>query len=78
MVKTGWATHEKIVHDIPGDPARPLSEADVLGKFRRLVEPVLGGEGCERILQPGQSVVQSTQSLLSVMRDIEAACAAET
>ena len=75
-VKTGSSTHEKSVHDVPGDPARPFNEADVLGKFRRLVAPVLGGEGCEGVLAPGQSVLQSAQSLAALMREIEAACGA--
>jgi 2-methylcitrate dehydratase PrpD len=34
--------HERRINHVPGDPARPLSEARMAEKFRRLVEPVIG------------------------------------
>jgi 2-methylcitrate dehydratase PrpD len=41
---------ERIVTDVPGDPARPFDRDAVREKFQRLAGPMIGPEACERTL----------------------------
>jgi 2-methylcitrate dehydratase PrpD len=50
IVSAGAARHERLVTDVPGDPARPFDRARVQGKFVRFVGPVLGMEMTEQML----------------------------
>jgi 2-methylcitrate dehydratase PrpD len=43
-VRAGAARYERLVRDVPGDPACPFDRAQVREKFVRFVEPVLGTE----------------------------------
>jgi 2-methylcitrate dehydratase PrpD len=49
------------ISDVPGDPARPLSEARLAEKFQRLVTPVLG-QG-DSLWQSALDALRSTEAL---------------
>jgi len=53
-----------------GDPGRPLAEAELLAKFRRLAEPVLGEERCGRFLDlaSGLERLPDLRPLLALLR----------
>ena len=40
-------TASVLVTDAPGDPARPLSDGELLAKFHRLADPVIGAGAAE-------------------------------
>jgi 2-methylcitrate dehydratase PrpD len=50
--------HERRINQIPGDPARPLSEARIAEKFRRLVSPVLGEGAAAPLWQSAMDAVR--------------------
>jgi 2-methylcitrate dehydratase PrpD len=60
-VVTAQGRYETRINHVPGDPARPLSEASMAEKFQRLVAPVLG-EG-DSLWQSGLDVLHSAQAL---------------
>jgi 2-methylcitrate dehydratase PrpD len=70
VAETASGRHERLITNIPGDPDRPFTEADVRAKFKRLTAAALGGE-VENFLQLSLSALQSKESLLSLMREIE-------
>lgn len=54
---------ERLVNDVPGDPATPLTEAEIERKFVKLTEPVLGHEGARRLLADGLNLLSSPEAL---------------
>ena len=73
-VTTASGLHERLVRHVPGDPARPLDEADIVDKFNRLATPVIGAPGAERILQAAIATLP-TQALASqIMAQLDALC----
>ena len=71
VVTTPSGRHQRRVRDIPGDPARPFSEADIGSKFHRCVAAGDGGdEVAKRLWQSSTSVLRSRESLLSMMQDL--------
>jgi 2-methylcitrate dehydratase PrpD len=51
VVAASGRKHEKTVLQVPGDPERPLGEAQLAEKFRRLAAPVVGEGAAENMLQ---------------------------
>ncbi|MBO0759027.1 MAG: MmgE/PrpD family protein, partial [Bradyrhizobiaceae bacterium] len=58
---TAHGRYEREISDVPGDPARPLSEARLTEKFQRLVAPVLG-QG-DPLWQSALDALRSAQAL---------------
>jgi len=76
-VTTASGQHERLVRAVPGDPERPLDEADIVRKFNRLATPVIGEPGAERILQAATATLP-TQALASqIMVQLDALCRVE-
>jgi 2-methylcitrate dehydratase PrpD len=69
-VTTSSGRQERRVDHVPGDPARPFTEADVRNKFQHFVTPV-GGEATARFLQSSLIALDARDSLLSLMQDLE-------
>jgi 2-methylcitrate dehydratase PrpD len=51
VVAASGRKHEKTILQVPGDPERPLGEAQLAQKFRRLAAPVVGEGAAENMLQ---------------------------
>jgi 2-methylcitrate dehydratase PrpD len=73
MVTAGSTRYERLVTDIPGDPARPFDGAKVREKFARFVAPVLGTEKTEQILTRISDALASG-TFAALVAEIEAAC----
>lgn len=58
---TAHGRYERQISDVPGDPARPLSEARLVEKFQRLVAPVLGPG--DPLWQSALDALRSAQAL---------------
>jgi 2-methylcitrate dehydratase PrpD len=58
---TAHGRYERHISYVPGDPARPLSEARLAEKFQQLVAPVLG-QG-DRLWQSALDTLRSAQAL---------------
>lgn len=76
VVMTASGRHEHDVHDVPGDPARPFTEADVRKKFKRCVASCLDEDAAERLWRSSLTVLQSRDALLSMLRDLDRVMAA--
>jgi 2-methylcitrate dehydratase PrpD len=63
--------HEKTVLQVPGDPERPLGEAQLGEKFRSLVAPIVGEGAAENLLQLSFSTLD--EGPLGLLEAIEAA-----
>ena len=61
---------EKLVLHVPGDPERPLGEAELGEKFRRLTSPVVGEGAAEDLLR--SSLAALDDSPLALLEAIEA------
>ena len=70
VVTTPTGRHERRVCAVPGDPARPLAEADVRNEFLHSVGSGMADDSAEPLWQSGMSVLRSRQSLLSMMQDL--------
>jgi 2-methylcitrate dehydratase PrpD len=71
-VSANSGTHERIVTDVPGDPTRTLSAADVMAKYMRFAAPVLGVGKAEQIFKRcGQAI--ATGEFSSLVVEIEQA-----
>ena len=65
---------ESDVSHVPGDPDRAFDSGDIKAKFRRFVNPVLGGETTERMLECGLSALEHQQSCRLLMQELGRAC----
>jgi 2-methylcitrate dehydratase PrpD len=70
-IMTASGPRERLVRDVPGDPARPLTEADIARKFCGLVESVMGEEGAQRMLQLAAAALHSPGSASELMRRLD-------
>jgi 2-methylcitrate dehydratase PrpD len=73
IVHAGAARYDRLVRDVPGDPARPFDRAQVREKFVRFVEPVLGTEKTQQVLARVSDALASG-AFGVVVAEIEAAC----
>jgi 2-methylcitrate dehydratase PrpD len=69
-VMTRSGTRERLVRHVPGDPARPLSEGDIVRKFYALVRPIMGEERAQRMLRFA-SAMPSPESATSIRRELD-------
>jgi 2-methylcitrate dehydratase PrpD len=60
-----------LVTDALGDPARPLSEADLLAKFHRLTDPVIGAGVAESVAKVALSAGTDDASLAALLAAVE-------
>jgi 2-methylcitrate dehydratase PrpD len=72
-VVAGSATYEQTVTHVPGDPARPFDRAQVQAKFLRFVEPVLGMERAEHMLERCHEALAAGK-VAPLVADIEQIC----
>jgi 2-methylcitrate dehydratase PrpD len=73
IVTAGSARHERLVTQVPGDPARPFDRAAVREKFTRFVAPVLGQDKTEQMLaRAGDALARGTFAAL--VAEIGEAC----
>ena len=60
-----------LVTDAPGDPARPLGDGELLAKFHRLADPVLGAGAAESLAKAALGAVSDDASLAALLAAIE-------
>jgi 2-methylcitrate dehydratase PrpD len=60
-----------LVTDAPGDPARPLSEGELLAKFHRLADPVIGAGPAESVAKAALGGVSEDASLAALLAAVE-------
>jgi 2-methylcitrate dehydratase PrpD len=60
-------TASVLVTDALGDPARPLSDGDLLAKFHRLADPVLGAGAAESVAKAALGAVSDDASLVALL-----------
>ena len=60
-----------LVTDAPGDPARPLSEGELLAKFHRLTDPVIGAGTAESVAKAALGAVSEDTSLTALLAAVE-------
>jgi 2-methylcitrate dehydratase PrpD len=65
--------HERVVTDVPGDPARPFDAAAVKEKFRRVVTPSIGTEAAAQVLERALGLLNGQTAAGQLVRDIEQA-----
>ena len=70
VVTTPTGRQERRVHDIPGDPARPFTEANLRNKFQGCVAHCLGEDAAKRLWQSSLTVLRSRDALLAMMQDL--------
>jgi 2-methylcitrate dehydratase PrpD len=73
IVTAGAARYERLVTDVPGDPARPFDRANVRDKFVRFTAPVLGMEKTEQMFSRISDALASG-AFAVLVAEIEAAC----
>lgn len=59
------------VTDAPGDPARPLSDGELLAKFHRLTDPVIGAGAAESLAKAALGAVTDNASLAALLAAVE-------
>lgn len=69
VVETASGRQERLINSIPGDPERSFTEDDVQAKFKRFTTAALGTE-VEKFLQLSLAALQSSESLVLLMREI--------
>jgi 2-methylcitrate dehydratase PrpD len=69
-VMTQSGQQERLVRHVPGDPARPLSEDDIVKKFYALIRPIMGEERAQRMLHLASAALQSLD-LASIKRELD-------
>jgi len=77
-VTTRDGKRDKFVRDVPGDPPRPLSDADLQQKFRQLVEPCLGKDKADRLKSAGSGVLESPDAVIDVLNIVNGCLEATT
>ncbi len=70
VVTTSSGRHERRVDHVPGDPARPFTEAEVGRKFEHFVAPV-AGDAAANLLQSSLTALHTRNALSSLMQDLE-------
>jgi len=70
VVTTSSGRHERGLDHVPGDPARPFTEAEVGRKFEHFVAPV-AGDAMANFLQSSLTVLDARNALCSLMQDLE-------
>jgi len=73
IVHAAGARYERLVRDVPGDPARPFDRAQVREKFAAFVEPVLGTEKTEQVLARISDALARGDFAI-IVEEIEAVC----
>jgi len=73
-VTVGGTRHERLVRDVPGDPARPFDRARVQEKFLCFAGAVVGADKAEQILVRCSTAVQVGE-FTALVRDVEQATA---
>jgi 2-methylcitrate dehydratase PrpD len=73
MTRSG-RQEERLVRHVPGDPARPLSEGDIVRKFYALVGPIMGEERSRRMLHLASATLRSPD-LASIKRELDSIAA---
>jgi 2-methylcitrate dehydratase PrpD len=71
----GSARYERLVTDIPGDPARPFDRARVREKFFRFAVPVIGPEQTEQLFRRCSETLFG-DNLRSLVEEIDRVCRA--
>jgi 2-methylcitrate dehydratase PrpD len=73
VVRTADGAHERLMLNVPGDSARPLSDAELGLKFRRFVAGAAGGEATESLLAACAFALETTgaaaQLVARIIRD---------
>jgi 2-methylcitrate dehydratase PrpD len=64
-------TQSVLVTDAPGDPARPLGDGDLLAKFHRLTDPVIGAGAAESVAKAALGAVSEDASLAALLAAVE-------
>ncbi len=72
-VTAGAARRERLVGDVPGDPARPFDRTRVREKFLRFAGPMVGKERAEQILSRCGEAFETGQFALLVSEIEQAA-----
>src|SRR5205085_7664852 len=73
IVSAGAARYERLVKNVPGDPARPFDGAKVREKFVRFVGPVLGHDKTEQMLARLSDAL-TRGAFAALVAEIEATC----
>ena len=60
-------TASVLVTDAPGDPARTLSDGEVLAKFHRLADPVMGAGAAESVAKAALGAISEDASLAALL-----------
>ncbi len=67
-VRTRSEQHEKVLIHVPGDPARPFEEKDVIEKFRSIVTPLIGARFAEELAGRSLAALEDgSQPLLALI-----------
>ncbi len=56
-VRTPSGTREKLVRDVPGDPARPFDSDQVVDKLRRVIAATVSPVVADRVVEAGRDVL---------------------
>jgi 2-methylcitrate dehydratase PrpD len=64
-------TASVLVTDAPGDPARPLGDGELLAKFHRLTDPVIGAGAAESLAKAALGAVSDDASLAALLAAVE-------
>jgi len=59
VVRTAAGTREKLVRHVPGDPARPLDDAQLLDKLRRVVAAATSPTMAEAVAAAGRALLDA-------------------
>ena len=71
VVRTADGAHQRLMLNVPGDPARPLSDAELAIKFRRFVAGAAGGPAAESLLAACAFALETTGAAAQLMARIE-------
>lgn len=71
VVRTADGAHERLMLNVPGDPARPLSDAELGLKFRRFVAGAAGGPAAESLLAACAFALETTGAATQLVARIE-------
>lgn len=72
VVGTAAGRYERSVRDVPGDPARPFTEAEVAAKFECLMVPIAGKSRARQLFDLGSSLFRDDTSLPIVVTEVKA------
>lgn len=71
VVRTADGTRERLVLNVPGDPARSLTDAALADKFRRVVAAAAGAATAESLLAACGPVLETTGGATKLVTQIE-------